>query len=258
MITRRDSKLGSLTYSGSRVYVNSLEQGVHDMHHPSLVHYPTSRTTTTWLIPKPEQYMSTRLLINKRKAGNLHRQVKPSIAYSYIWRLNLFLLTIHRAFQLWRWSFWLQSVKHNFSLHRALLAIPWISIPCAHTKLTSTSHLGNRSHSALIIIHKDRKCNPTSVLLKVEARNKIRVSFAPRKRIKEHCGKVKETVKHKYLPPQNPMQPVESWITLARTRNIEENETLSRSLFRKMIPHRRLQTHGQRCCPRSALSIGPH
>jgi hypothetical protein len=31
------------------------------------------------------------------------------------------------------------------------------------------------------------------------------------------------------------MQPVETWIVLARTRNTEENETLSRSLFRKMI-----------------------
>jgi hypothetical protein len=105
-------------------------------------------------------------------------------------------------------------------------------------KLTSTSHLGNRSHSALIVNQKDRKYNPASVLLKPEARNKIKVSFAPQKRIKERYGKVKETVKHKHLPPQNPMQPVETWIALARTRNAEENETLSRNLFRKMIPHR--------------------
>jgi hypothetical protein len=65
------------------VYVDSLEQGIHDGHH-LLVHYPTSRTTTTGLIPKPEQYVSTQLLIDKRKAGNLHPHVKPSIAYSYI------------------------------------------------------------------------------------------------------------------------------------------------------------------------------
>jgi hypothetical protein len=162
--------------------------------------------------------MSTQFLINKRKAGNLHRQVKPSIAYSYIWRLNLSFLTTHQAFQLRRWSFWLQSIKRNFSQHRALLAIPWISIPYTHTKLASTSHLGNRSHSVLVVSHKDRKCNPTSVLLKPEARNKIRVSFAPRKKIKEHYGKVKETVKRKHLPPQNPMQPVETWIAFARTR----------------------------------------
>jgi hypothetical protein len=51
------------------------------------------------------------------------------------------------------------------------------------------------------------------------------------------------------LPPQNPMQPVETWIALACTRNEEENETLNRNLFRKMIPHRRLQTCGQRCYP---------
>jgi hypothetical protein len=37
------------------VYVDSLEQGVHDGHHPSLVHYPISRTTTAGLIPKLEQ-----------------------------------------------------------------------------------------------------------------------------------------------------------------------------------------------------------
>jgi hypothetical protein len=129
---------------------------------------------------------------------------------------------------------------------------------CIHTKLTSTSHLGNRSHSSLVVSHKDQKCNPPLVLLKSEARNKIRVSFAPRKRIKERCGKVKETVKHKHLPSQNPMQPVETWIALACTRNAEENETLSRSVFRKMIPHRRLQIRGQHCCPRSTLSIGPH
>jgi hypothetical protein len=48
------------------------------------------------------------------------------------------------------------------------------------------------------------------VLLKPEARNKIKVSFAPRKRIKEHYGKVKETVKLKHLPPQIPMQPVKT------------------------------------------------
>jgi hypothetical protein len=54
------------------------------------------------------------------------------------------------------------------------------------------------------------------------------------------------------------MQPVETWIALACTRNVEENETLSHSLFRKMIPHRQLQTRGQRCCPQSALPIGPH
>jgi hypothetical protein len=137
-------------------------------------------------------------------------------------------------------------------------AIPWTSIPCAHTKLTSTSHLGNRSHSDLVVSHRDRKYNPASVLLKPEARNKIRVIFAPRKRIKECCGKVKETVKHKHLPPQNPMQPVETWIALACIRNVEENETLNHSLFRKMIPHRRLQTRGQCCCPWSALPIGPH
>jgi hypothetical protein len=125
-------------------------------------------------------------------------------------------------------------------------------------KLTSTLHLGNRSHSALVVNPKDRKCNPTSVLLKLEARNKIRVSFTPRKRIKERCGKVKETVKRKHLSPQNPMQSIETWIALARTKNAEENETLSRSLFRKMIPHRRLQTHCQRCCPRSTLPFGPH
>jgi hypothetical protein len=202
--------------------------------------------------------MSTQLLINKRKAGNLYRQVKPSITYSYIWRLNLSLVTTHWAFQLRRWSFWLQSVKRNFSQHGALLAIPWTSIPCTHTKLTSTSHLGNRSYSALVVSHKDWKCNLASVLLKPEARNKIRVSFAPWKRIKECYGKVKETVKCKHLPPQNPMQPVETWIALARTRNAEENETLSRSLFRKMILHRWLQTRGQRCYPRSALPIGPH
>jgi hypothetical protein len=202
--------------------------------------------------------MSTQLLINKRKVGNLHRQVKPRIAYSYIWRLNLSLVTTHRPFQLRHWSFWLQSVKRNFSWHRALLAIPWTSIPCAHTKLTSTSHLGNRSYSALVVSHKDWKYNPASVLLKSEARNKIRVSFVPRKRIKERCGEIKETVKRKYLPPQNPMQLVETWIALARTRNAEENETLSRNLFRKIIPHRRLQTRGQRCYPRSALPIGPH
>jgi hypothetical protein len=124
-------------------------------------------------------------------------------------------------------------------------------------KLTSTFHLENRSYSALIVSHKDCKCNHTSVLLKLEARNKIRISFAPRKRIKEHCGKVKEMVKRKHLPPQNPMQPVETWIALARTRNAEENETLSRSLFRKMIPHRRLQTHGQCYCTlhRPSLTI---
>jgi hypothetical protein len=125
-------------------------------------------------------------------------------------------------------------------------------------KLTSTSHLGNRSHSTLVVSQKDRKYNPASVLLKLEARNKIKVSFAPQKRIKEHCGKVKETVKRKHLPPQNPMQPVETWIALARTRNAEENETLSHSLFWKMIPHRRLQTCSQHCCPRSTLPIGPH
>jgi hypothetical protein len=125
-------------------------------------------------------------------------------------------------------------------------------------KLTSTSHFGNKSHSALAVSQKDRKYNPALVLLKPEARNKIKVSFAPQKRIKERCGKVKETVKRKHLPPQNPMQPVETWIALARIRNAEENETLSRSLFRKMIPHRRLQTRSQRCCPRSALPIGPH
>jgi hypothetical protein len=96
------------------------------------------------------------------------------------------------------------------------------------------------------------------MLLKPEAHNKIKVSFAPQKRIKEHCGKVKETVKRKHLPPQNPMQPVETWIALARTRKAEENETLSRSLFRKMIPHRRLQTRNQHCCPQSALPIGPY
>jgi hypothetical protein len=154
--------------------------------------------------------MSTQLLINKRKTGNLHRQVKPSIAYSYIWRLNLSLLTIHQAFQLRRWSFWLPSVKRNFSRYRALLEISWTSIPCAHMKLTSTSHLGNKSHSALIVNHKDWKCNPASVLLIPEACNKIRVSFAPRKRIKERCGKVKEMVKRKQLLPQNPTQPVET------------------------------------------------
>jgi hypothetical protein len=125
-------------------------------------------------------------------------------------------------------------------------------------KLTSTSHLRNRSHSSLVVSYKDQKCNPPSVLLKPEARNKISVSFAPRKRIKERCSKVKEMVKRKHLPSQHPMQPVETWIALACTRNVEENETLSRSVFRKMIPHRRLQTRGQRCCPRSALSIGPH
>jgi hypothetical protein len=65
-------------------------------------------------------------------------------------------------------------------------------------------------------------------------------------------------VKCKYLPPQNPMQPVETWIALVRTRNAEENETLNRNLFRKMIPHRRLQTRGQHCCPRSVLPISPH
>jgi hypothetical protein len=101
--------------------------------------------------------------------------------------------------------------------------------------------LGNRSHSALVVSHKDWKYNPILVLLKPEALNKIKVSFAPQKRIKEHYGKVKETVKRKHLPPQNPMQPVETWIALVRTRNVEENETLSRSLFRKMIPRRRLQ-----------------
>jgi hypothetical protein len=96
------------------------------------------------------------------------------------------------------------------------------------------------------------------MLLKPEARNKIKISFAPQKKIKERCGKVKETVKRKHLPPQNPIQPVETWIALARTRNAEENETLSHSLFRKMIPHRRLQTRSQHCCPRFALPIGPH
>jgi hypothetical protein len=105
---------------------------------------------------------------------------------------------------------------------------------------------------------KDRKYNPALVLLKPEACNKIKVSFAPQKRIKERYGKVKETVKHKHLPPQNPMQPVETWIALVHTRNAEENETLSRSLFKKMIPHRRLQTHSQRCCPQFTLPIGPH
>jgi hypothetical protein len=65
-------------------------------------------------------------------------------------------------------------------------------------------------------------------------------------------------MKRKHFPPQNPMQLVETWIALACTRNVEENETLSRSLFRKIIPHRRLQTGGQRCCPQSALPIGPH
>jgi hypothetical protein len=125
-------------------------------------------------------------------------------------------------------------------------------------KLTSTFHLGNKSHSTLVVNHKDRKCNPTSVLLKPEARNKIRVSFAPWKRIKERCGKIKKMVKCKHLPPQNPMQLVETWIALARTRNAEENEILSRSLFRKMIPHHQLQTRGQRYCPQSALPIGPH
>jgi hypothetical protein len=65
-------------------------------------------------------------------------------------------------------------------------------------------------------------------------------------------------VKRKHLPPQNPMQPVETWIALARTRNVEENETLNCSMFRKMIPHRRLQTRGQHWYPRSTLSIGPH
>jgi hypothetical protein len=65
-------------------------------------------------------------------------------------------------------------------------------------------------------------------------------------------------VKRKHLLPQNPMQPVETWIALARTRNAEENETLNRSLFRKMIPHRQLQTRGQRCYPQSALPIRPH
>jgi hypothetical protein len=184
--------------------------------------------------------------------------VKPSIAYSYIWRLNLSLLTTHQAFQLWHWSFWLQSVKRNFSRHRALLAISWTSVPCTHTKLTSTFHLGNRSHNALIVSHKDWKCNLASVLLKPEACNKIRVSFAPRKRIKECCSKVKKTVKRKHLPPQNPMEPVETWIALTSTSNTEENETLSRSLFRKMIPHRRLQTRCQHYCPRSKLPIGPH
>jgi hypothetical protein len=184
--------------------------------------------------------------------------VKPSIAYSYIGNLNLSLLTTHQAFQLRHWSFWLQSVKRNFSRYRAFLAIPWTSIPCVHTKLTSTSHLGNRSHSTLVVNHKDRKCNLASVLLKPEARNKIRISFVPRKRIKERCGKAKETVKHKHLPPQNPMQPAETWIALARTKNAEENETLSRSLFKKMIPYHRLQTCSQRCCPQSTLSIGPH
>jgi hypothetical protein len=70
-------------------------------------------------------------------------------------------------------------------------------------KLTSTSHLGNRSYSSLVVSHKDWKCNPALVLLKPEARNKIRVSFAPRKRIKECCGKVKETVKCKpYADPK--------------------------------------------------------
>jgi hypothetical protein len=96
------------------------------------------------------------------------------------------------------------------------------------------------------------------MLLKPEARNKIKVSFAPQKRIKERYDKVKETVKRKHLPPQNPMQLVETWIALVRTRNAEENETLSRNLFRKMIPHHRLQTRSQRCYPRSALPIGPH
>jgi hypothetical protein len=42
------------------------------------------------------------------------------------------------------------------------------------------------------------------------------------------------------------------------TRNTEENETLSRNLFMKMIPYHRLQICGQRCCPRSALPIGPY
>jgi hypothetical protein len=65
-------------------------------------------------------------------------------------------------------------------------------------------------------------------------------------------------VKRKHLLFQNPMQPVETWIALACTRNTEENETLNRSLFRKMIPYRRLQTRGQCCCPRSTLPIGPH
>jgi hypothetical protein len=41
------------------------------------------------------------------------------------------------------------------------------------------------------------------------------------------------------------------------TRNAEENETLSRSLFRKMIPHCRLQTRSQCCCPRSATPHQP-
>jgi hypothetical protein len=91
-------------------------------------------------------------------------------------------------------------------------------------KLTSTSHLGNRSHNALVVSQKDGKYNPALVLLKPEACNKIRVSFAPRKRIKECCGKIKETMKCKHLPPQNPMQPVETWIALARIRNAEENE----------------------------------
>jgi hypothetical protein len=35
-------------------------------------------------------------------------------------------------------------------------------------------------------------------------------------------------VKRKHLPPQIPMQPVETWIALACTRNTEENETPKR------------------------------
>jgi hypothetical protein len=78
------------------------------------------------------------------------------------------------------------------------------------------------------------------MLLKLEAHNNFRVSFAPRKRIKERCGKVMETVKHKHSPPQNPMQSVGTWIALELKRNVEENKTLSRSLFQKMIPYSRL------------------